>query len=412
MSARKEGKKVSPRGVLDFFGISPRVAPAKGTAVSLNQSYVSFDDEDPAQWYGSQGKAFPEYGSDKAKKAREQQERKKKEAAAAAAAAMAASAGPYRESAPDLWVVERLKHLSLKGLLEKATDAESYHLAKNKHIEKIVLLAKDPRQGKAISTYYDLVLKECSRGSLTRSDYSIKIMKVCYVLHCIMKKGTAQSYKNVFGNFPDIFDLPQIALPKSIPASCVEARMAIAYASYLNIRVRLRQQDSIQGCSEVKQQLFAMYGLKGMGLPDLFEKALACRFYRKRDSSTIFPRDTIHWFQLHIISDLVALFDRLKNELTGRPPQEGEDVGQGGRSGASHGAETLEKRKKQLVAWAERMQAAKYLSDGEYYQLKAIERSVAREDEDAIMAVADAAPAAAVAAAVNPFKPLPDLMSF
>ena len=88
------------------------------------------------------------------------------------------------------------------------------------------------------------------------------------------------------------------------------------------------------------------------------------------------------------------------------------DVGQGGRSGASHGAETLEKRKKQLVAWAERMQAAKYLSDGEYYQLKAIERSVAREDEDAIMAVADAAPAAAVAAAVNPFKPLPDLMSF
>ena len=66
-----------------------------------------------------------------------------------------------------------------------------------------------------------------------------------------MKKGTAQAYQNIIGNYPDIFDLPQIALPKSIPASCVEARMAISYAAFLNIRVRLRQQDSIEGTHKI-----------------------------------------------------------------------------------------------------------------------------------------------------------------
>ena len=110
-----------------------------------------------------------------------------------------------------------------------------------------MLLTKEPDTGKEIGKYFDFVLKACSKGSLTRVDHSIKIMKVCYVLHCIMKKGSALSYKHVFGNYPDIFDLPQIELPKSIPASCVEARMAISYAAFLKSRVRLRQQDTIEG---------------------------------------------------------------------------------------------------------------------------------------------------------------------
>ena len=56
-------------------------------------------------------------------------------------------------------------------------------VAKDKHIEKIVAMAKDPEAGKAICKYLDHVLKVCSKGSLTSAEKSIKIMKVCFVLH-------------------------------------------------------------------------------------------------------------------------------------------------------------------------------------------------------------------------------------
>jgi hypothetical protein len=349
-SVKAQTKKTSPRSVLDTirsWGASPRVANAKDATVTLNQSYVAFDDEFEVPWQGS--------GQNRVQKEKKQE--KKKDASKKKVASQ-----PMAVKEP--WIVDKIKFLSLKGLLEKATNAEDFIVAKDKHIEKIVAMAKDPEGGKAICKYLDHVLKACSKGSLTSAEKSIKIIKVCFVLHSIMKKGTAQAYQNVIGNYPDIFDLPQIALPKSIPASCVEARMAISYAAFLNIRVRLRQQDSIEAYKQGKSQIFSSYALTGISVKDLFEKGVSCRFHRKRDSSTFFPRDTIHWFQLHIIGDLIAQAERFSEEAEGLT-DEGDDF-----------QKLLMGRKKQLVAWAERMQASRFLSDSEYFQLKAIERSL------------------------------------
>ena len=265
---------------------------------------------------------------------------------------------------PDLIdaMIDKIQELSLRGLLDKVTDeAEGYHAAKDKHVEKVVKMAKDPAKAKGISEYFDRILKACSKGSLTRADHSIKIMKVCYILHEIMRRGTAQAYKNIFGNYPDIFELPQISLPKTIPSSCVEARIAVAYASYLNTKVRLRQQDSLptSASNKVKAEVLSAHGLSGISMKDLFEKGMACRFYRKRDFSQIFPRDTIHLFQSGIISDLLQHFDRFREE--GEKPEE------------------FEKREKQMVSWAERMQSGKQLCDAEYNRLTAIRRGVERK---------------------------------
>ena len=125
-----------------------------------------------------------------------------------------------------------------------------------------------------------------------------------------------------------------------------------------------------------KSQVFSSYALTGINVKDLFEKGISCRFYRKRDSSTFFPRDTIHWFQLHIISDLIPQVERFNEEAEGLT-EDGEDF-----------QKLLLGRKKQLVAWAERMQADRFLSDSEYFQLKAIERAIKKP-----VAAAAAAPA-------------------
>ena len=347
-AAKYDTKKPSPRSVLDTirsWTASPRVSP-KEASVTLNQSYVTLDDEVRVHWKGSSEKSAQNV----------QKREKKKEV-------VKKRVSPRPATPRDSWIVDKIKFLSLKGLIDKATQADSYELVKNKHIDKIVNLCKDPDGAKSVCRYLDQILKHCSKGSLTNAEYAVKIMKCCYVLHCIMKKGTAQAYQNVIGNYPYIFDLPQIALPKSIPASCVEARMAISYAAFLNLRVRLRQQDSLEAL-ESKSQVFSNYGsMKVINVMDLFEKGVSCRFYRKRDSSTFFPRDTIHWFQLHIISDLIAQVDRLNEEGNLLDPN-------------SDAERVILGRKKQLVAWSERMQASRFMADSEYFQLKAIDKSI------------------------------------
>ena len=139
-----------------------------------------------------------------------------------------------------------------------------------------------------------------------------------------------------------------------------------------------------------------MYGLDEKKAVDLYERGLSCRFFRKRDHSNLFPRDTIHWFQLLIISDLVGQFDRFRNELLESSASENFD-------------EVLTKRKQQLVSWAERMQASKYLADSEYFILKGIEKSATQAS------VSEKSPDAeeqTPVKSVSPFKPVPDLMSF
>lgn len=282
----------------------------------------------------------------------------------------------------------KIQLLSLKALLEKATDPEDgYYACKEKHVERIVkICSKDAVRARTIAKHYDEVLRRCTEGSLTRADRSVRIMKVCFVLHAVLRSGTAAAYRNVFGSFPDIFDLPQNALPKSIPSSCVEARMAIAYASYLDVRLRLRQQQGAAAAAEEPRR-----GV--VTLRELFEKGMACRFFRKRDFSTIFARDTVQLFQFQIISDLLAHVEGARAELSA----ERED-------------QLMEKREAQLVAWSHRMQAANHMSDAEYGRLSEVKRAVesrqmsakqeeARQEE---LAVANA-PAS---------QPLPDLLSF
>ena len=53
-------KKASPRSVLDFFGISPRIDFHRDTSVTLSQNYVSFEDEEKSTWHGSKGRECPE----------------------------------------------------------------------------------------------------------------------------------------------------------------------------------------------------------------------------------------------------------------------------------------------------------------------------------------------------------------
>ena len=419
-------KKISPRSVLDFFGLPAgrRINFAQEGSHTLSQSYVSFEDEDRTQYHGSKGKAFPDY------------DEKKKAKGSSKVHPITIKQPAYQ---PDIFdaVIDKIQLMSLRGLLDKvrtprptraspspprtrtltrspslpylprkATDAETCYLPpKEKHVDQIVKMVRDPARAKSVCEYYDAVLRHCSKGSLTRADYAIKIMKVCYVLHAIMKKGTAQAYKNVFGNYPDIFDLPQIALPKSIPSSCVEARMAVAYCAYLNTRVRLRQQECVRASATYPEEtstVLRMHGLDSVSVVDLFEKAMSCRFYRRRDFSTIFPRDTIQLFQFYVISDLLQHFEALEREWA--------NPFRGGEDDEEEEEDVLAKRKQQFVSWAERMQASKHMCDGEYNRLAGIRREVQRAQEAAKRGEEEEKRAQERKAEASPFKPLPDLL--
>merc|ERR1719247_3561762 len=378
-------KKISPRSVLDFFGLPAgrRINFAQEGSHTLSQSYVSFEDEDRTQYHGSKGKAFPDY------------DEKKKAKGSSKVHPITIKQPAYQ---PDIFdaVIDKIQLMSLRGLLDKATDAETCYLPpKEKHVDQIVKMVRDPARAKSVCEYYDAVLRHCSKGSLTRADYAI------------MKKGTAQAYKNVFGNYPDIFDLPQIALPKSIPSSCVEARMAVAYCAYLNTRVRLRQQECVRASATYPEEtstVLRMHGLDSVSVVDLFEKAMSCRFYRRRDFSTIFPRDTIQLFQFYVISDLLQHFEALEREWAN--PFRGEEDDEE----EEEEEDVLAKRKQQFVSWAERMQASKHMCDGEYNRLAGIRREVQRAQEAAKRGKEEEKRAQERKAEASPFKPLPDLL--
>lgn len=220
--------------------------------------------------------------------------------------------------------------------------------------------ANDNAAATATCKHFDKLLKECSRGSLTNAANAVAILKASYVLHNVMKKGTSEGYKNMIELYPDIFELPQIALPKAIPASCIQARMAVSYATFLNSRVRLHQQ-AMAPDGHAESQLRSMYGMKKLSVIELFDQGLACRFFRKRDNSSLPDRDVIHAFQMMIISDLLERVDEYENAVYAEF-----------ESGQAE--ELLRRKERQLYNWAERMQCRKFLPEPQYFRLKAIVR--------------------------------------
>ena len=117
---QQQGKKnPSPRSILSFF------SPGRVAEVSLSENYVSLDDETSIPWHGSS----PSWPKAPAKPPAPKAKPLPKKPAPAPAPAQAN------------WLVEKIKHLSLTGLLEKATNAECYELTKEKVLENFACFA-------------------------------------------------------------------------------------------------------------------------------------------------------------------------------------------------------------------------------------------------------------------------------
>ena len=97
---------------------------------------------------------------------------------------------------------------------------------------------------------------------------------------------------------------------------------------------------------------------------DLYDQGLQCRFFRKCDTSPYVIRDTIHVFQLLIISDMLDIVEKYESaflEKWGNDPNVLKRLG---------------KKKRLLVNWAERMQGKKFLEEVQYYKLRAVSKAV------------------------------------
>ncbi len=358
---------MTPRSVLGLFSGrgAGKIIPALGKD---QEGFCTFTDEDASKaYYGAGdyaagGAPIPTQPPTKPKpKADHQQQKRSQEDAVVDGVGF-----------EDVWLIEKIKKAALKGMMQRVTDPETYDKPTDKQIERIIAGAKHAKSAQPITKYFGRVLAKCSAGSLTDADDAIRILKTCHMLHAVMKKGTAETYKHVFEDHPDIFDIPQIAMPKAIPSSCVEARMAVAYASFLNARVRLRQQETITQASIRNLDLlshtptldFCTMGIlgeaKALSVNSLFDFGLACRFYRKSDSNKFVTRDVIHMFQLHIISDLLA------------HAEEYERVNAHDEEGRAR----VQRRKGHVCSWAERMQARRFLPWSDYTILKRWSKSV------------------------------------